>query len=113
MKTKGAKNYTPNETDEKKVRLMAACGMTVSQIAAVIGVSRRTIYAHYKKLIQTAALEATAQVAGNLFQMTKKNPAAAIFWMKTRAGWREKDNDAETSDKPPTVIVNVTPKPNG
>ena len=36
--------------------------------------------------------EANAKVAQSLFQMATqgKNVAAAIFWMKARAGWREK-----------------------
>ncbi len=41
---------------------------------------------------QGIAMEATAKVAQSLFHTATvdKNVAAAIFWMKARAGWREK-----------------------
>ena len=44
--------------------------------------------------------EANVKVAQSLFQMATqgKNVAAAIFWMKARAGWREK-HDVEVSGK--------------
>ena len=37
-------------------------------------------------------IEATAKVAQSLYRMATEgnNVAAAIFWMKARAGWREK-----------------------
>jgi hypothetical protein len=47
---------------------------------------------HYRKELDRGAVEATAKVAQSLFQMATvdKSVAAAIFWMKARAGWREK-----------------------
>ena len=38
------------------------------------------------------SIEATTKVARSLFRMVTggNNVAAAIFWMKARAGWREK-----------------------
>ena len=45
--------------------------------------------------------QATAKVAQSLFHMATvdKNVAAAIFWMKARAGWREK-HEIQLSAKP-------------
>jgi hypothetical protein len=42
--------------------------------------------------LDRGSIEATAKVAQTLFGMATsgQNVAAAIFWMKARAGWREK-----------------------
>jgi hypothetical protein len=47
-------------------------------------------------------------VAGNLFRIpTSEGPGtvtAAIFWLKTRAGWRKPDRSVEvTPDQPITI----------
>ena len=67
------------------------------QIADYLGISRRTfidilnrddeVFAQYKKGKSTAI----ASVAGNLIaQAENGNSAAAIFYLKTQAGWTEK-----------------------
>jgi hypothetical protein len=62
--------------------------------------------------LDRGSIEATTKVAQWLFRMATEgnNVAAAIFWMKARAGWREK-HDLEVSGKggaplaPSLVIV--------
>ena len=46
-------------------------------------------------------VEANLKVAQSLFQMATngKNVAAAIFWMKARAGWREKNDEASALER--------------
>ncbi|MEO3475934.1 hypothetical protein AAFN86_29080, partial [Roseomonas sp. CAU 1739] len=59
--------------------------------------------------------EANAKVAQSLFQMATqgKNVAAAIFWMKARAGWREKQEvDANVrTDMRAIHVVTGVPRP--
>jgi hypothetical protein len=47
-------------------------------------------------------------VAGNLFRIaTSEDPGAvtaAIFWLKTRAGWREADRRVEVATYQPITI---------
>lgn len=85
--------HEPTEKDRKQVTLMAGIGLTHDQIAKIIGVSDETLRKYYSSELETAASLMNAQVAQNLFSMaTSKEQgsvAAAIFWMKTRAGWRE------------------------
>src|SRR5436305_1514743 len=61
-------------------------------IATLLDVDPKTLRRHYRQELDRGAAEATAKVAQSLFQMAtvEKNVAAAIFWMKARAGWREK-----------------------
>ena len=85
--------HEPTEKDRKQVTLMAGIGLTHDQIAKVIGVSDETLRKYYEKELETAAAMMNAQVAQNLFSIaTGKGAgavASAIFWMKTRGGWRE------------------------
>ena len=51
-------------------------------------------------------------MAQSLFQMATqgKNVAAAIFWMKARAGWREKQQVGHTGGATPFVIYAGVPR---
>lgn len=104
-KKTGRPPYIENDEDRNKVKLLCIIGTPVKTIAEILGVCKDVLYRHYKKEIQQAAQEANAQVAANLFKQTKTNPAAAIFWMKTRCGWREKDDASQT-----VIPINITYK---
>ena len=47
---------------------------------------------HFRAELDRGAIEAITKVAQSLFRTATEgnNVAAAIFWMKARAGWREK-----------------------
>ena len=69
---------------------MAAYGIPHLDIAKVIGIDRKTLEKHYRYELDTGHIKATAKVAESLFKKaTGGNVAAAIFWMKARAGWSE------------------------
>ena len=89
------KPHEPTEKDRNQVTLMAGIGLTQDQICKIIGVSDETLRKYYEKELDTATSMMNAQVAQNLFRSaTSKGAgavASAIFWLKTRAGWREVD----------------------
>jgi hypothetical protein len=69
---------------------MAAAGITSEAICLVIGVSGKTLRKHYRNELDTSAIRATAVVAGSLYRKAiNGNVVAQIFWLKTRAGWKE------------------------
>ena len=74
---------------------MTGFGLTQAQIAAIVGISEDTLQKYYQEEIEKGVARANMQVANNLFSIaTSKGSgavAAAIFWMKTRARWRETD----------------------
>jgi integrase len=82
----------PTEEDRRLVRAMSGFGIPQEQIATHLGIDAKTLRKHFRQDLDRGMVEATAKVAQSLFQMatTGKNVAAAIFWMKARAGWREK-----------------------
>jgi hypothetical protein len=73
------------------VEALAVCGSSQESIARVLGIDAKTLRKHFRDVLDTSADKADAQVAASLFKMaiSGKCPAAAIFWMKARRGWRE------------------------
>lgn len=87
--------HKPDKKDRARVLTMSAMGIRVSDIATVIGVSVPTLRKYYRAELDRGHVEANAKVSQSLFRMAtnveKPNVAAAIFWLKCRAGWREQD----------------------
>jgi len=76
---------------------MAAYGIPEWDIARVVGIDPKTLRKHYRDELDTGHVKATAKVAEFLFRRaTTEGPqavTAAIFWLKTRGGWREMPQD--------------------
>ena len=72
---------------------MTAYGVPKSDIARVIGIDPKTLRKHYRDELDTGQIKATAKVAESLFRKaTSDGPqsvTAAIFWLKTKGGWRK------------------------
>jgi hypothetical protein len=99
----GRPRYEPNEKDRKIAEGMTACGIDQDGVIGVLGISKPTLRKYYRRELETALAKANAQVGGKLFALAMGgNVAAAIFWMKARAGWSEKilvqDVPADDSD---------------
>jgi hypothetical protein len=75
------------------VEAMAGCGIPEIKIARKVGergISPKTLRKHFRRELDTGATNANAAVARSLFNLAiSGNVAAAIFWLKCRAGWRE------------------------
>tara|TARA_R110000868_G_scaffold62328_4_gene188447 strand:- start:3902 stop:4261 length:360 start_codon:yes stop_codon:yes gene_type:complete len=105
------KSHEPTEKDRKQVMVMAGIGLTHDQIGKVLGISDETLRKYYSQELDTAESLMNAQVAQNLFSIaTSKGSgsvAAAIFWMKTRAGWRETIKaEVEVKNEPSANLFN-------
>lgn len=80
-------------TDETRAQVLALVGYGIRQdeIARFLSVDPKTLRKHYRDELDTGVVAANEAVARSLHkQATEGNVAAAIFWMKARAGWREK-----------------------
>ena len=83
--------HVPNEKSRAEVKAFATVGTPQDEIAKYIGVDRKTLTKHYRHELDTAMTMANAKVAQSLFQQaTSGNTRAAIFWLKCRAGWVDK-----------------------
>ena len=92
--------HVPTGESRRQVSAMVAFGLPQDRIAAVIGISAPTLRKHYREEIDVADAKAQSMVAKYLFSAASgealKTGAshadclrAAMFWMKTRAGWKE------------------------
>ena len=68
---------------------MPGFGISQPDVATHLGIDPKTLRKHFREELDRGSIEANAKVAQSLFQMATEGKvvAAAIFWMKTRAGW--------------------------
>ena len=88
--------HEPTDASRKQVEALASFGVPRSEIAKVAGICLATLAKHYGDTLDIAATKANSLVAQSLFNRAVKGDgaaatSAAIFWLKVRAGWREKD----------------------
>jgi hypothetical protein len=76
----------------KTVRAMSGFGVPQEEIATFFDIDPKTLRKHFRLELDKGGTEATAKVAQSLFRMATEgnNVAAAIFWMKARAGWSDR-----------------------
>jgi len=106
------KPFVVNETVREKVRHLAGVGVRQDDIARIIGCAPKTLRKRCRDDLDRGVAEANAMVSGSLFAAAKGgNVVAQIFWLKTRAHWRERtaqSDPASGSDgggNPPVVLV--------
>jgi len=75
----------------KTVEAMAAYGIPHDEIASVVGCVKATLEKHFASELRQAQPKANAKVAETLFQQAiSGNTTAMIFWLKCRAGWKDR-----------------------
>jgi len=90
--------HSPTDASRKLVQLHATIGTQQHVIADILGIDAKTLRKHYREELDQSMAQANAQIGGALFNKAKGGDTAAmIFWMKTRAGWRERQEIDHTS----------------
>jgi hypothetical protein len=106
------KAFVVNEAMREKVRHLAGVGVPQDAIAKMVGCAPKTLRKRFRDELDRGVAEANATVCGYLFAAAKAgNITAIIFWLKTRAHWRERTasdepipgGDAESNS--PAVLV--------
>lgn len=104
------KAHSPTDQTRSQVSALASFGVPQDDIAAYIDIDPKTLRKHYRRELDTAETRANAAVAKRLYeQATGDSVPAAIFWLKARAGWREKveldhtSSDGSMAPKPTTI----------
>ena len=84
--------FEPSAEQQRTVRAMAGFGVPQEDIATFLDIDAKTLRKHFRAELDRGSIEATTKVAQSLFRMATEgnNVAAAIFWMKARAGWSER-----------------------
>ena len=98
----------------EKVRHLAGVGVRQDDIARIVGCAPKTLRKQCRDDLDRGVAEANAMVSGYLFAAAKAgNVRAQIFWLKTRARWREgatpDEAMSESNCEPRSEVVLVLP----
>ena len=86
----------------EKVRYLAGVGVRQDDIALIIGCAPKTLRKRFRDELDRGVAEANATMCGYLFAAAKAgNIPAIIFWLKTRARWREEGRMPRRTDAQP------------
>lgn len=88
--------HAPTDNDRETVASHALAGTTQATIAEILGIDVKTLRKYYRAELNTAMASANAKIGGLLYaKATNGDTAAMIFWLKTRARWRETGDDVD------------------
>lgn len=106
----GRPAHKPTDANRKQVETLAGFGITEDDIAMSLEISKPTLIKHYRRELDMGHIKANSAVAQSLYKKATGEGAsavtAAIFWLKTRAGWKETVVNEHTSPD-----GSMTPKP--
>jgi hypothetical protein len=89
----GRKAHQADSVSRRQVEAMAGYGIPDADIACVLEVDPKTLRKHYRHELDHGHVKANARVAENLYRKAtgdgREAVIAAIFWLKTRARWKE------------------------
>ena len=90
-----------------RVYILSTVGTRHEDIATVLNISADTLTKYYHDELAKGRIEANASVAETLFKQAKEgNTTAMIFWLKSRAKWKE-TSQHEISGNPDGTPVEV------
>lgn len=102
--------FIPTEDQRRTVKALAGVGVPHEAIAGYLDIDAKTLRKYFRQELDQGSLEANVKVAQTLFSMATvdRNVAAAIFWMKARGGWREKNHlEITGKDETPLAVTQV------
>ena len=92
-KKRGRPEHQPTDQTRNTVSMMSAFGLRQYEIAQLMGMKTDTLVKYYSHELDTGLNKAIVSVASKVYKtaVSDKNNAlnAAIFFLKTRGGWRE------------------------
>jgi hypothetical protein len=110
----GRKTIVFDDDKLAKIEALAAC-LSIDQIADYFGIGKTTIYQIMKRQPEVeerykiGKSKAIASIGSNLISQARSgNTAAAMFYLKTRAGWKE--TTVVENDNKNVLKVNVNLK---
>ena len=97
--------HTPTDESRALVKAHMILGTPHERISKILGINRSTLSKYYKDELENGRDQANAEVAASLYNKAiGGDTTAMIFWMKTRARWREVHKDEEETKAQPIQI---------
>jgi len=105
--------HEPTKATRDTVQMHALVGTPQEVIADVLNIDAKTLRKWYRAELDQSKAKANATIGGALFNKARSGDTTAmIFWMKTQAGWRERqdlNHVSEDGSMSPTRIELVAP----
>ena len=88
----GRPEYQKTDEDAKNVEALTIAGVPQKLVSKILKISEPTLRKHYRDELDTSKAKANAVISQSLFKLAREgNVTAQIFWLKTQAGWKEKN----------------------
>lgn len=112
--------HNPTDKTRAEVAALASYGVPHDEIGKYIGIDKKTLYKYYREELDNAHTKANASVGRFLYQAASGQSLekganhsdcvrAAMFWAKTRMGWRETNVvDNTSSDGSMSPVERIT-----
>ena len=92
--------HQPTDKTRAEIIALRSYGVPIKEVAAYIGIDDKTLYKYYREELENSATKANANVGKFLYQAASGQALAtgathsdcvraAMFWAKTRMGWKE------------------------
>lgn len=98
--------FQPTDEDRALVEQLAAFGIPVESMTLFVkdkagkSISEKTLRKHFAKELDQGELKANFKVAQTLFKKAiSGDTTSMIFWLKTRARWKESPQQVELTGK--------------
>ena len=79
--------------DAARVEALAGFGLSAEDIAQLFDIKEAVVHLNFRTQLASGQIKANARVAESLYRKAigegRESVTAAIFWLKTRARWRE------------------------
>ena len=115
--------HKPTEKTRAEIIALRSYGVPIKEVAAYIGIDDKTLYKYYREELENSAIRANANVGKFLYQAASGQALAtgatysdcvraAMFWAKTRMGWKEtsaqeEENKEAKNNHKNTITINV------
>ena len=115
--------HQPTEKTRAEIVALRSYGVPIKEVAAYIGIDDKTLYKYYREELENSAIKANANVGKFLYQAASGQALttgasysdcvrAAMFWAKTRMGWKETNVQEHTgangADLPKNNEITIT-----
>jgi hypothetical protein len=103
--------YIPTPLTRRMVKILVACAIPQDVISTILEIDPNTLHKHYQKEIETGAHEINARIGHRLYSFAlhgvgKEAITAMMFWLKTRARWRETNTLEHTGPNGEPLEIN-------
>mgnify|MGYP000155908589 len=94
--------HVPTEAQRQAVSLHASTGTPQELISRILDIDEKTLRKYYRDELDLGLAKANAKMSGSLFNKgIGGDTTAQIFWLKTRAGFREHVESTVTVEQIP------------